>query len=115
MKKYLIFLICLLIIPFSNIYAYDTIKDTYHYTSLDVDNIEDTFIYSDEYFTKSSFIGNSDLEILSIQVAGASASCYEENTEAYNIKDMLTKMKFNNISTNKYYDNDSEENSIAVT
>ena len=115
MKKYLIYFICLVLLPISNVFAYDTIKDTYYYTSLDVDNLEDTFIYSDEYFSKSSFIGNNDLEILSIQTSGASASSYINSSESYNIVDMLNKMKFNNISTNKYYDNNSEENSMAVT
>ena len=115
MKKYIIFIVCLLVLSISNVFAYDTIKDTYYYTSIDVNNLSDTFIYSDEYFSNSSFIGNSNLEILSIQVAGASASCFENNSESYNIIDMLTKMKFNNITTNKYYDKDSEENSIALT
>lgn len=114
-KRYILFFVCIYILSISNIFAYDTIKDTYYYTSIDIDNLEDKFIYSDEYFSKSSFIGNNDLEILSIQTAGASASSYKNDNEAYNIIDMLKKMKFNNISTNKYYDNESEENSIAVT
>ena len=115
MKKYFIFFVLLILIPISNVFSYDIIKDTYHFTSIDVVNREDTFIYSDEYFSESSFKDNINLEILSIEVAGASASCFEENTESYNIVEMLNKMKFNNISTNKYYDNDSEENSIALT
>ena len=85
--------------------------------------IENTFEYRDDCFTRSSFLGCKHLEILSIQAASASISYYGEDTDkdeintsqnSYNIADMLEKMKFNNIKTNTYYTTEKHENSMGV-
>ncbi len=66
-------------------------------------------MYKDSDFTKSSFIGSKSLEVLSIQVAGASLSWYGDKEDKYeidssrndyNIKNFLNKMKFTNIESN---------------
>lgn len=101
------------------------IKGTYQFTSIEGENIQsqNTFEYRDECFTRSSFIGCKELEMLSIQAASASGSYYgpeNDNDEidtsvcAHNITEMLNKMKFKDVSTNKYYTTEKRENSIGV-
>ena len=101
------------------------IRDTYYFTSNEENNIqlEDEFEYRDDCFIYPSTYGCNHLEILSAQVSEASDSWYGENEDKYeidysnnahNIKDMLNKMKFEDVSTNKYYTLEKEENSAAV-
>ena len=101
------------------------IKGTYSFTSNELDNIqvEDTFEYRDDCFTRSSFLGCEHLEILSAQLAEASASRYgiekdhyEVNPEnnSYNIVNFLNSMEFEDVSTNKYYTLEKQINSGGV-
>lgn len=97
----------------------------YNFTSNENNNIqmEDEFTYRNDCFTRSSFLGCSHLETLSAQVAIASASWYGENADKYeinysqnahNVVGMLNEMGFKNVTTNKYYTLEKEENSAGV-
>ena len=72
---------------------------------------------------RSSFLGCEHLETLSSQLAISSASRYGEKEDKYeidysnnaqNVVDLLQKMKFEDVSTNKYYTLEKEEDSSAV-
>lgn len=133
MKKYFSFLLIFIIsfIVFqNNVYAEsknssEIITGKYQYNAIEGNNKQNqnTFLYKDSDFTKSSFIGSKSLEVLSIQVASASLSWYGEKEDKYeidssrndyNVKNFLNKMKFNNIESNKYYNLEKEENSVGV-
>ena len=114
--------ILLLNIIMPTVYA---ITDKYQFTSNENSNIqlEDEFIYRDDCFKRSSFLGCSHLEILSSQAAIASSSWYGENIDKYevdftqnahNIVEMLKNMGFEDVSTNKYYTLEKQENSAGV-
>ena len=101
------------------------IKGKYQYTSNEHYNIqlEDSFEYSDECFKKSSFLECSNLETISSQVAISSASWYGESIDKYerdnsynahNVIDFLTKIGFEDVSTNKYYTLEKLDNSASV-
>ncbi len=101
------------------------ITGTYSFTSNEGNNIQqtDTFEYRNSCFEESSFTGCTHLEVLSAQVAMASASWYGESQDAHdtdysrnaqNITDFLTQMQFEDVSTNKYYTLEKEVNSVGV-
>lgn len=103
----------------------EVIKGVYSFTSNELNNIqlEDVFEYSDDCFKRSSFIGCEHLEILSAQLSIASASRYgfeedhyeiDPSNNAYNIVNLLKDMKFEDVSTNKYYTIEKQENSTGV-
>lgn len=127
--KILLIIVLLVIIPVTalaeNEDSNEIITGTYQFSAIEGSNkqLQNTFLYKDSDFTKSSFIGSKSLETLSIQVAGASLSWYGSEIDKYeidfsqndyNISDFLNKMKFNNIESNKYYNSEKEENSVGV-
>ena len=129
MKKKVIFLLFLLLLIFPiSVYAEDSkeiITGNYQYSAIEGLNKQNqnTFLYKDSDFTKSSFIGSKSLEVLSIQVASASLSWYGKDIDKYeidytqndyNIRNFLNDMKFNNIESNKYYNLEKKENSVGV-
>ena len=94
----------------------EVITGTYEYSSL-TENIikENTYTYKDEYFAKSSYIGNEELEILSIETSSASISKYgDDSVSSDNINKMLKSMNFSNIMTNNYYKIEKESYSMGV-
>ena len=101
------------------------ITGEYQFSAIEGNNkqLQNTFVYKDSDFTKSSFKGSKSLETLSIQVAASSLSWYGEEIDEYeidnsqndyNIKNFLNKMDFNNIESNKYYNLEKKENSMGV-
>lgn len=103
----------------------EIITGTYQFSAIEGNNKQNqnTFIYKDSDFTKSSFKGSKSLEVLSIQVAAASLSWYgpeldkyeiDSSQNDYNIKNFLNEMKFNNLESNKYYNSEKKENSVGV-
>ena len=131
MKKYfkVLFIILLVIIPITVLAdsknSEEIITGSYQFSAIEGNNkqLQNSFVYKDSDFTKSSFKGTKSLEILSIQVAGASLSWYGSELDKYeidfsqndyNIKDFLNKMKFDNIESNKYYNSEKKENSMGV-
>lgn len=119
-----IILVTMLIISIiaPSVYA---ITNNYHFTSNEDSNIqcEDEFTFRNDCFKRSSFLGCSHLEILSAQVAEASVSWYGEEIDKYevdysnnahNLVNMLQNMGFENVSTNKYYTLEKQENSAGV-
>ncbi len=102
----------------------NTITGEYQYSSsVGGIQLQNTFEYRDDCFTRSSFLGCKHLESLSIQVAASSISFYSEGQDTYeiatednahNVIDFLTKMEFEDIETNKYYKTEKHENSVGV-
>ncbi|MBQ7668948.1 MAG: S-layer homology domain-containing protein [Clostridia bacterium] len=98
------------------------ITGTYQYSAVDdsVRQNENTFLYIEDCFTRSSFLGCEHLEMLSIQAATASISRYTDynetasNGNAKNIVNLLNKLEFNNIAKNTYYSKEKRENSMGV-
>ena len=123
--------ICLLINPLMVFtYAEETdpsfvTEGTYQFTSNENYNkqLTDTFIFREDCFMKSSFDDCFHLDLLSSQVAIASASWYGENEDkyevdpsrnAYNLINMLEAMGFEDVSTNEYYTLEKLEDSAGV-
>ena len=83
---------------------------------------KDHFVFREDCFMRSSFLGCSHLALLSSQAAQASAG-YVEGQNGYetdisqgshNIEEMLRAMGFGHIESNAYFSIDSKENSCAV-
>ena len=101
------------------------ISGEYQYSASEGNNIQnrDTFIYRDDCFTRSSFLGCNHLETLSIQVASASISWYGEEEDsmeldatenAHNLVQLLNNLEFEDVETNKYYTTEKHKNSAGV-
>ena len=97
------------------------VEGVYSFTSSEGSNkqIQDSFVYMDECFTRSSFTGCSHLRLLSSQAAIASASRYGDSEDKYeqdpsgnarNILDMLKNMGFDNVECNEWYKHEKQEN-----
>ena len=126
-KKYKflsIFLIIILILSSVTPTVY-ALTGTYNFTSNECSNIQcqDEYLFRNDCFTRSSFLGCSHLETLSAQVAIASTSRYGDDVDKYevdysqnakNIISMLSDMGFEDVTTNKYYKLEKEENSAGV-
>jgi len=126
----IVLILIILVVSATNVWAVsgdsnEVITGTYHFTATENSAIqrENTFEYRDDCFTHSSFLGCKHLEILSIQAAAASITKYGDENVEYevdvstgpeNIIEFLEEMKFNNISTNKYYTKEMKEHSIGV-
>lgn len=126
----IIIMLSTLLLPTVKVFAQSNnssavIKGTYQFSSDEGKNIQsqNTFEYRDECFTRSSFLGCKELEMLSIQAASASVSYYgpeidkaeiDPSVGSHNITEMLNKMKFKDVSTNKYYKTEKHESSMAV-
>lgn len=96
----------------------------FHFTSNDgkLHQGEDHFVFREDCFMRSSFLGCSHLALLSSQAAQASAG-YVEGQDGYetdisrggrNIEEMLQAMGFAHIESNAYFNIESKENSCAV-
>lgn len=125
----LLLFILLVVVPITviaeNKNSDEIITGTYQFSAIEGNNkqLQNTFVYKDSDFTKSSFKGSKSLEILSIQTAASSLSWYGKDIDKYeidfsqndyNIKNFMNKMKFNNIESNKYYNSEKKENSVGV-
>ena len=116
-------------LPFT-VFAKETDKSyvtegTYQFTSSENSNIQESgqFVYRDDCFMHSSFIGCSHLTTLSLKVAMASHSYFGSSTDKYekdtsdgghNVKEMLMAMGFENIEDNRYYHMEMMENSSGI-
>ena len=126
----LIILVLNLVLPTISVFAKsedssEVITGNYQFSSDEGKNIQskNTFEYRDDCFTRSSFLGCNHLEILSIQAASASVSYYgsevdkdeiDPSENSHNITEMLKEMKFEDVSTNKYYTTEKHESSMGV-
>lgn len=103
------------------------ISGTYSYTSNEGEINQqgtDTFTFRESCFTYSSYEGCAHLATLSAQAALASAGRWGDDIDttyaddpsgnAQNIIDMLAKMGFSDIETNKYYTLEKQENSVGA-
>ena len=100
-------------------------EGNYQFTSNENSNIQNSgsFVYRDDCFMHSSFIGCSHLTTLSLEAAMASTSYYGSSTDKYekdtsdgghNVKEMLKAMGFENIEDNRYYHMEMMVNSAGV-
>lgn len=82
------------------------IRGTYSFGAHDnTCDLTDNFVYSDEWFTTSSYETNHHLAIMSMITAAASISSKDVDYAdmSKNIQDLLNKLGFNDISVNEYY------------
>ena len=97
-------------------------EGTYHFTtnSGNVSQCEDSFIYRDDCFMRSSFLGCEHLSLLSSQVCGASISWNgaadpkDYSNDSKNLTTFMKDMGFQDVETNIYYTIEKEEDSIGV-
>ena len=105
--------------------APETITGTYQFTSCKDDNrqLTDEFVWRDDCFTRSSYLGCSHLTLLSAQAAQASASYYGPEVDhfevdcsdaSHNIREMLESMGFTDYAENDWYNREKQENSMGV-
>ena len=105
--------------------AAGTVTGTYHFTSTKAANaqIEDSFVFREDCFERSSFLGCTHLAELSCQAALASASWYGSELDpfeisyaenSHNLVQMLEDMGFSDIRENAYYSLEKEDNSMAA-
>ena len=114
---------------FAGAYANDEgvyVKEgSYNFTSFDNSGIpgEDSYVYRDDCFMRSSFLGCDHLCQLSVQVAAASMSynAPEENgleidssDDSKYITEMLTDIGFEDVDVNTYYTVDKYINTMGV-
>ncbi len=79
-------------------------------------DLTDTFIYSDDYFSGSSYTANEHLATMSMQMAAASISSedagYPEKSQ--NVKALLTTLDFQDVQVNDYYNQQMQQNTMGV-
>ena len=103
----------------------EVITGTYTFTSEEGSNIQltDEFVFREDCFMQSSFIGCAHLAALSAQAAMASSTRFGDDVDPYqrdpsngaaNILDMLTSMGFTDVEANGWYTTEAEPNSLAV-
>ena len=100
-------------------------EGTYSFTSDGGGNLQeqDTFVFREDCFMRSSFLGCAHLAELSAQIAMASASRFGEEPDPYekdfsvsarNVTDFLTAAGFEDVETNRYYTLEKQENSMGA-
>ena len=103
----------------------EVITGTYTFTSEEGSNIQltDEFVFREDCFMQSSFIGCAHLAALSAQAAMASSTRFGDDVDPYqrdpsngaaNILAMLTSMGFTDVEANGWYTTEAEPNSLAV-
>lgn len=103
----------------------EVITGTYTFTSEEGSNIQltDEFVFREDCFMQSSFIGCEHLAALSAQAAMASSTRYGEDPDPYaldpsdgaeNIRNMLISMGFTDVESNGWYSVEAEVDSCAV-
>ena len=101
-------------------------EGTYNYngTGKDERQLEDNYIYRDDCFMRSSYLGCEHLALLSAQVSMASANKYNDGVSDYthsgeenasDITSMLTDMGFEDVAINNYYNDNNVDDPAAVT
>lgn len=80
-------------------------------------DLTDTFIYSDSYFSGSSYEANEHLATMSMQMASASIS--SEDTTDYkdksqNVQALLTALEFQDVQVNDCYQEQMGQNTMGV-
>ena len=103
----------------------EVITGTYTFTSEEGSNIQltDEFVFREDCFMQSSFIGCAHLAALSAQAAMASSTRFGDDVDPYqrdpsngaaNILAMLTSMGFTDVEANAWYSTEAEDDSLAV-
>ena len=80
-------------------------------------DLTDDFIYSDQYFSGSSYTANEHLATMSMQMAAASISSedargYSEKSQ--NVQALLTALGFMDVAVNDYYKQQMEQNTMGA-
>ena len=97
------------------------IEGTYNFASNEGAFVpeDDSFVYRDDCFTRSSFLGCQHLEILSAQISAASAAKFYPDSKDFssnpeNVIDALKKFGFSDVYVNKYYQSMPAPDSCGV-
>lgn len=80
-------------------------------------DLTDTFIYSDDYFSGSSYTANEHLATMSMQMAAASISSEDTNDytdKSQNVQALLTALGFQDVQVNGYYKQQMQQNTMGV-
>lgn len=92
-----------------------------HEGSVEIGDLPDTYIYSDNYFQVPSDKTNTHLATMSMQLAAASiSSCSYDRTEAAyrtrsrNVTDLLDALEFQDVAVNDYYNEKMGEDTMGV-
>lgn len=92
-----------------------------HEGSAAVGDRSDSYVYSDDYFSGSSYEANAKLATMSMQLAASSISSnsYDRSAEAYktrskNVEDLLGQLGFCDIAVNENYNKKMSENTMGV-
>lgn len=79
-------------------------------------DLSDDFIYSDRYFSGSSYTANEHLATMSMQMAAASISSedagYPEKSQ--NVRALLSALGFENIEVNSFYQEKMQQNTMGT-
>lgn len=79
-------------------------------------DLDDIYIYSDEWFKNPATEYNASLATMSMQLAAGSISSQKEgNLKSHNITALLEKWGFEDIRYNEYYDQPTQEDGMGVT
>ena len=79
-------------------------------------DLTDDFIYSDQYFSGSSYTANEHLATMSMQMAAASISSEDEDypEKSQNVRALLSALGFENIEVNSFYRKKMQQNTMGT-
>ena len=79
-------------------------------------DLTDTFIYSDDYFSGSSYTANEHLATMSMQMAAVSISSEDAEypNKSQNVQALLTALGFQDVQVNDYYKQQMQQNTMGV-
>ena len=79
-------------------------------------DLTDDFIYSDRYFSGSSYTANEHLATMSMQMAAASISSEDTDypEKSQNVQALLTALGFTDVAVNDYYKQQMEQNTMGA-
>ena len=79
-------------------------------------DLTDDFIYSDRYFSGSSYTANEHLATMSMQMAAASISSEDANypEKSQNVRALLSALGFENIEVNSFYRKKMQQNTMGT-
>lgn len=79
-------------------------------------DLTDDFIYSDRYFSGSSYTANEHLATMSMQMAAASISSEDVGylEKSQNVQALLSALGFENIEVNSFYQEKMQQNTMGT-
>lgn len=79
-------------------------------------DLTDDFIYSDQYFSGSSYTANEHLATMSMQMAAASISSEDADYpgKSQNVQALLSALGFQDIEVNRFYQEQMQQNTMGT-